>query len=173
MKTLVCCYSNTGNNELIAKKIAEKTGAELEMISFPKKDMKGAAMIHISLIPPKVPELKKDVTEYDHVVFVTPTWMGRVARPMKQVMKKNRKKIKSYSLISFCGGALGRNEKLKGTTAKLMKSSPRSFSELIINDIMPAEKKDQMKETSAFRLDEEGFKFYKSSVDDFCSMIST
>jgi len=172
MKKLVCCYSNTGNNELIAKKIAGKIGAELEMVSFPKKDMKGAAMTHISLIPPKVPGLKNDVAEYDHVVFVAPTWMGRVARPMKQVMKKNRKKIKDYSLVSFCGGALGRNEKLKGTTAKLMKSSPKAFSELIINDIMPADKKNQMKETSAFKLDEEGFKFYKTSVDDFCKEIS-
>ena len=124
MKAAIVYYSMSGNTEYAAKKIAEKTGAELIKIEPEKKYPDKGALKFLwggkSVIMGEKPKLKPysfDADKYDTVIFGTPVWASSVSPPVKSFIAENRDKLKGKRFAAFfCflgGGADKAEEKLK------------------------------------------------------------
>jgi menaquinone-dependent protoporphyrinogen IX oxidase len=168
VKTLVYYYSNSGNNEFLAKKLAARLGADLERVAFPRLEMGSAAMAAFTPFHPRVPNTLLDLDYYDHVVFVSPVWIGRLAKPMRVILRKNRDAFKSFSVFSFSGGALGPNDKVLEDVKRITGREPLHFEQFLINDLLSDSQKGSMDETSAYTLDDEGFESIEAQVEGFC-----
>ncbi len=152
MKIAVVSYSLTGNNEALAKMVAERSSADHIKITeaLPRKTGK---IIGDSLFgtTPKVWPAPSCIDAYDLVVFVSPVWLGQAASPLRPYLQRIKDTAKQYAFFSICGGALGPNPKLKGDLTKRTGAAPAAFADLHIADLLPIDK-PTMKDTSAYRL---------------------
>jgi len=85
MKTLVVCYSKTGNAKTIAAAVAKKLDCKYCELAFDEagKTISGAV----------------DPSDYERVILVCPIWAFEPAEPMKLYLGAYGKSIKKYSLI--------------------------------------------------------------------------
>lgn len=97
MKAVVVYYSLDGSTERFAKRIAEKTGADLIRLKpvkdFPKENgFKKFFLGGMSTIFKQKPKLSNgplDLSPYDTVVVGTPVWAGGMASPVYSAMRRN------------------------------------------------------------------------------------
>lgn len=89
MKTLVVYFSQSGNTEGIAKRVAEATGGDLEQLetvtpytgSYQQIVAEAQDEVERDYQRPIKP-LKHDVSQYDRIVVGTPTWWYKMASPV-------------------------------------------------------------------------------------------
>lgn len=89
MKTLVVYYSQSGNTEAIAKKVAEATGADIELIetiepyrgNYQKIVADAQDEVERDYQRPIKP-LKHNVADYGRIIVGTPTWWYKMASPV-------------------------------------------------------------------------------------------
>jgi flavodoxin len=109
MKTLVICYSRTGNTRKVAAAIAAALGAETEELREPK-DRSGAlgylgagrdAALKRST---PIEALAKDPAGYDLVAVGTPVWAFTMASPVRTFLQENAGKLRSVAFFCTEGG---------------------------------------------------------------------
>lgn len=85
MKTLVVCYSKTGNSKIVATTVAKELDCECCELVYDEasKTISGAV----------------DPTDYERVILICPIWAFELAEPMKLYLAAYGKSIKKYSLI--------------------------------------------------------------------------
>ena len=85
MKTLVVCYSKTGNAKTVAAAVVKELDCEYCELAYDEagKTISGAV----------------DPSDYERVILVCPIWAFEPAEPMKLYMSEYGKSIKNYSLI--------------------------------------------------------------------------
>lgn len=96
MKTLVVYYSQSGNTEKIAKKVAEATGADIELIEtvspytgdYQKIVSDAQDEVEHDYQRPIKP-LKHNVKDYDRIIVGTPTWWYKMASPVLTFLSTN------------------------------------------------------------------------------------
>ncbi len=145
MKILVLSYSHTGNNRLLARDLSQQLKADWEEVQ--EEGKRGFFRIATERMfgrRPRVHPLQHDPAAYDHVILAGPTWMGRFATPLLQVL--DMYPFPEYSMISLNGGATGPNPELWDGL------SPVHSAQLFINDLLPAEKRGKMMETAKYEI---------------------
>ena len=153
MKTLVIYYSFTNNNRILATHLKEKFGFELFEIQETGK--RSGLSIMLDLIFKRKSSLRKyDISwsKYNHFIFVSPVWAGKIATPLKTFLLKEKENIASYSFVTLCGGNSGQREKINKDLSTLMGRSPETVVELWINDLLPKDKKNTIQYTSGYRI---------------------
>ena len=85
MKTLVVCYSKTGNAKTVAAAVVKELGCEYCELAYDEagKTISGAV----------------DPSDYERVILVCPIWAFEPAEPMKLYLATYGKSIKKYSLL--------------------------------------------------------------------------
>lgn len=168
MKTLIVYYSFTSNNEMLAKELQEKLGADLFRIETRKKRTAFSIMWDIFLN--RIPEIKgfyHAMNLYDKYIFISPIWAGKIASPLKAFLLKERLRIQDYSFITVCGGgAPGQRDKIFKSLSKLIGHSPKQVVELWLKDFTRA----QGLKPSALKapvLRPGDLKFFKNRIDEF------
>lgn len=89
MKTLVVYYSQSGNTEAIAKRVAEATGADMELIET-TEPYRGDYQQIVAEAQDEVERdykrpikpLRHNVADYDRIIVGTPTWWYKMASPV-------------------------------------------------------------------------------------------
>lgn len=96
MKTLVVYYSQSGNTEKIAKKVAEATGADIELIETVKpytgnyQEIVSDAQDEVEKDYQRpIKPLKHEVKDYDRIIVGTPTWWYKMASPVLTFLSTN------------------------------------------------------------------------------------
>ena len=126
MKTLVVYFSLEGNTEYVAKKIAEKTGADLLRL-IPKKAYhdKGFAKFFWggkSAVMAEKPELEEydvDLSAYERIVFGFPVWASNFTPPIRTFVEDKKKELNGKKFAAFaCQSGAGAEKAL----AKLAKT---------------------------------------------------
>ena len=126
MRTLVIYYTLTGNTKEVAEAVAQELGAEIEEIITTKEIIKkegfgkyfwGGKMVIMKEMPEILP-IKKDVNEYDLIVFGTPVWAGNFAPPLLTFFEKY--KISNKNVAVFCTHEGGQGNALKNMKLKLV-----------------------------------------------------
>lgn len=153
MKTVIMSYSLTGNNEALAKRIAEELKVDHIRITEPKKRTYGTIMADILFgrTPQTEPE-PQVMSAYDLIIFIAPVWMGQPAFPMRSYLRQLKKHPQKYAYVSISGGAMNNNPGLP----KRLKSSTGSEAAAVVDmhivDLLPSEPKPTTQITSAYRL---------------------
>ena len=112
MKTAVVYYSMSGNTEQIAKKLAEKLGADVIRIEpvkeYPSKGFKKFLWGGKSAVMGDTPELQpyRFDGSYDRIILGTPLWAGTFTPPIRSFIKENQAKLSGKKLAAFvcCAG---------------------------------------------------------------------
>lgn len=96
MKTLVVYYSQSGNTEKIARKVAEATGADIELLEtvtpytgdYQKIVADAQKEVERDYQRPIKP-LKHNANDYDRIIVGTPTWWYKMASPVLTFLSTN------------------------------------------------------------------------------------
>lgn len=122
MKALIVYYSLEGNTDLIAKRIAAETNADLLRL-IPKKEYPSGGFKKYfwggkSVVFGDKPDLEKyqvDLNKYDKIIIGTPIWAGSYTPPIKTFLSDNKLENKEIYLYAchLGGGALKCFTKLK------------------------------------------------------------
>lgn len=96
MKTLVVYYSQSGNTEKIAKKVAETTGADIELLETVKpytgdyqKIVSDAQDEVENDYQRPIKPLKHNIRDYDRIIVGTPTWWYKMSSPVLTFLSTN------------------------------------------------------------------------------------
>lgn len=153
MKIVVVSYSLTGNNEALAKSVADEFAVEHIKITEPKPRTMGSIVLDIIFNrTPQVQPIPARLENYDLVLFFGPIWMGQVATPLRAYLKHLKSNLRRYAFISISGGADGANPKLAGDLKKRTGKDPIALIDLHIADLLPSDPKPVRKDTSAYRI---------------------
>lgn len=153
MKTVIMSYSLTGNNEALAKSIAEELKVEHIRITEPKERTNGT--IAADLVfgrTPRTEPTPQVMSAYDLIIFIAPVWMGQPAFPMRSYLKQLKKHPQKYAYVSISGGAMDNNPGLPGALKRRTGVEPVTVIDLHITDLLPTEPKPTAQVTSAYRL---------------------
>jgi len=107
--TLVVYYSRSGVTERVARELAGRLAADLDVIR-PQADYAGAkgfqrGVWHSVLgLAPKVVH-DRDTADYRLVILGSPIWAGKPAAPMRRYLKANCGRFKA--LAAFCVSGSG------------------------------------------------------------------
>ena len=85
----------------------------------------------------------------------------------KSSLMKEKSHIRSYSFISICGGANGQAEKIFGELKEISGLKPSNVKELWVNNLLPADKKDTIKNTSGYRIVPADLQKFRNEIDEF------
>lgn len=154
MKTHVISYSLTGNNEKLAKKIANALQADFSAIE--EKNDRNYFTIVLDILLNRTPTLKNikiPLEHYDHIIFVAPVWLGKIATPLRALLKQLKGKAKEYSFVSISAGADGKeNPNLEKELTKRTGITPDFVINLLISNILRDTPKPTGKQLDEFRL---------------------
>ena len=151
MNILVISYSFTGNNEVLAKSIAEKISAKHISISEPKTRSIGKIVLDIIFNrTPQVQPFLEDLNNYDLIFFIGPIWMGQVATPLRAYLRKIKEVNVPYAFISISGGP---NPKIADELEKRVGRNPSAVLDFPISDLLKSKPRPTRKEVSAYRMD--------------------
>ena len=168
MKTLIAYYSFTQNNEKLSAYLQKQLKCDRVKIETKKK--RNGFSILFDLMFKRKPEIKPipyHLQDYEHVIFIAPIWAGQIAMPMKSFLINEKQRIKQYSFITLCGGSAGQKEKIQSELVATLAHAPVKILELWINNLLAADKKDSIKNTSGFRIDEDGLRKFDDQLRSF------
>ncbi|HEY0770182.1 MAG TPA: hypothetical protein VGD31_07585 [Sphingobacteriaceae bacterium] len=174
MKTIIVYYSFTNNNEILAKHLQEKLQCDLLKIETVRPRNSFSILLDLmfnrrSKIKPHAKSLK----EYDHCIFLSPIWAGRISSPLLSFLLQEKDNINRYSFITVCGGGnADQKGKLTDDMAKVLQRMPVFVQELWINDLLTEEKKNTIKYTSGYRLQEKDLALFSTKLEEFLQQIS-
>jgi flavodoxin len=106
MKTLIACYSYTGNTMVIAQRISENIDADLTRIQPVKDRWYMIKAIH-AFLEKKWPieECISDLSEYDCLLVCCPIWTGRAPPGVNQYLNELKNvKGKKLAILVTMGG---------------------------------------------------------------------
>lgn len=167
MKTAVISYSLTGNNEAVAKNIAETFSAERIKIMEDRRRSTGSIILDMIFNKtPRVQPAPSGLENYDLLLFVGPVWMGQAASPLRPYLKQLKTNSQKYAFISLSGGAVNENPKLAADLKKRAGAEPTAIIDLHIADLLPPEPKPTMKDTSAYRINDADLKRLMKTITD-------
>ncbi len=112
MSTLIVYYSMGGNTEYAAKKIAERTGADLLRLepvkAYPASGIRKFLWGGKSAVMAEKPALQPyqfDADKYETVIFGFPVWASNIAPPIRTFISENTLKASRYAAFACQGGA--------------------------------------------------------------------
>jgi flavodoxin len=169
MKNVIVYYSLTHNNEKLARLLSEKLQCEKLRIETVKPRNGFSIFLDIFFKrTPTVKDLEKSLAAYDHVIFVSPIWAGKIANPMKSMLHRERGMITQYSFISLCGGAPGQKEKIERELESLLGKKPNAHVELSVRDAIALRENDRIPTAATqYRVEADELKIYEPQLREF------
>jgi flavodoxin len=168
MKTLIVYYSHSTNNARLAHYIQKRLGCDILRIE--DKGKRTRFTILLDRLFNRTPAIKKydvDFELYDNFIFVAPVWASGVATPLKTFLGFERKHIHRFSFITLCGGRPGQLELLKRELSACVQQEPVIVEELWLSDLLPSEKKDDVKLLMNYKPTEADFTRFSDKLDRF------
>lgn len=174
MKTLIVYYSFTGNNQALAINLQKKLNCDLYRIREVKKRKPITILVDLLLKRlPKVMKPTNDLRQYDHLIFIAPIWSGKIASPLRSFLVNERMDISRYSFVTVCSGRPHQQSWIMNELRKVLGKEPDIVEELCINDLLPQEKKNNIKYTTPYRIQGEDFDVFNDKIETFIRGIQT
>jgi len=172
MKAIIVYYSHSANNEALALDLKARLGCDLLKIE-EQKERTGFTIL-LDLIFKRDAKIKKHkvlLSDYNTVVFIAPIWDAQIATPLKTFIKMEREHIKNYAFITVCSGREGQHKKITRQLTALTLKKPIIVTELVVNDLLPFDKKNKIKYTTPYRVKEEDFQVLKKQIQKFVNAV--
>lgn len=134
-KILVVYFSRTGCTETVARRVAERCGAQIEAIREPCGRLGFLAYMRsareaLTGKPARIRPLVHDPKRYDVVLFGTPVWAGHVSSPVRACLDEHKASLRRVAF--FCTQAGSGAEKVLEEMAGICGKQPEST--LAVND---------------------------------------
>ena len=123
MKSLVVYYSRSGNTRLVAERISQEIGGDIEEI-IDKKGRKGSFGFILGGYDATrgrktdIAEMKKSPKDYDLIVVGTPMWNKRIAPAVRTYLEDNNFSEKRVAL--FCTNLGSQSDRVFKTLKQIM-----------------------------------------------------
>lgn len=158
MKNIVIYYSNTGNNDYLANRIAKQLNCPIEKIQ-PNVDVQVLLMFGVNF---GIKKIKSNLKEYDRVILVGPIWMGKFVAPLKSFLKSYKKDIKKLVFATCCGSTFEKSRDKFGHELVFEKVEAEYGSAILSQAFpivlaLPEDKREDDKAVMATRLSDENF----------------
>lgn len=139
MKPLILYYSFTGNNELLAKHLADRLDCASERIIEKKERRPFTIILDMALRRrPAIEPIRALPSDHDHVVLLAPLWNKRIANPMVSAIRQIAGALPDYSFVTLCGGERpGQREQVRRELEKLTGKPPVHAWELHVEELVP------------------------------------
>jgi flavodoxin len=119
MKTIVVYYSQSGNTEMIARRIAEVVEADIELLetvkpytgSYQKIVDDAQNEVERNHQRPVKP-LKHDIRNYDRIIVGTPTWWYKMSSPILTFLTESDFRGKVVVPFMTNAGGLARSSRI-------------------------------------------------------------
>jgi flavodoxin len=160
MKTIVYFYSHKGSNRYLANKIANDLNCEIEEI----KPRLNAHLLMLMKLNFGNRKLKTNIENYDRVILCGPIWMGQLIVPLKNLIVKNKVKIKKLVFVTCCGSSFKDKDNKYGhnlvfnQVKSLLNSKCKHCEAFPITLVLPDEQKDDSDAFMKTHLNDENFK---------------
>ncbi len=112
MRTVIVYYSLEGNTDFTAKKIAEKTGADLLRLepekAYPDSGFRKFFWGGKSAVMAETPALRPyafDPAAYERVIFGSPVWAGNMTPPLRTFIRENDLGGKRFAVFACESGS--------------------------------------------------------------------
>ena len=112
MKTVVVYYSLEGNTDFTAKRIAERTGADLLRLepekAYPDSGFRKFFWGGKSAVMAETPALRPyafDPAAYQRIIFGSPVWAGNMTPPLRTFIKENDLGGKRFAVFACESGS--------------------------------------------------------------------
>jgi flavodoxin len=169
MKNLIVYYSFTENNKKLAEYVRNKLHCDIVGIETVKK--RAGLSILLDLMFNRKPGIKPvpySLRDYDHIVFMSPIWAGKIAMPLTSFLIKEKQNVRTYSFITLCGGGnANQREKIQNLLSIVLGRQPITVAELWINTLLHDEKKNTIKYASGYRIDSNEFNAFDKDIMKF------
>jgi len=104
MKGLVVYYSEKGSNRVLARRIAEKTGFDMEEIRPRVNSIFPLILGSFTKSGLGNKKINRNIAAYDTIILCGPIWVGQVIYPLSCFIKKYKSQINKLYFITCCGG---------------------------------------------------------------------
>ncbi len=173
MSILIVYFSFTGNNRFLAEHIAQRI--ECDVCSIIEKKRRTMVTIILDMMlkrDPKIRPLEYSVSNYNHIILVAPIWDSKIANPMKTLIKTEKDALSNYSFITLCGyERIGQIEDITEELSVLIERTPKAVVELRISDILPIDKRDEIKAISRYQISSKDLLEFDSKINEFLECI--
>lgn len=174
MKPLILYSTHSGNNQGLAFVLAETMNCPAEQLR--EKRKRTMFTFFIELITkrlPRINEINHNLSDYDHLILISPVWFGKPSAPMISFMDKYAEQISRYSFISLCGGSMGPNKDLRSFLESRLHKTPCGFAELYVNDMADESIKNDPSEIMKLKLDKADIQqHYTEQIKEFAASLS-
>jgi flavodoxin len=100
----IVCYSNTGNNQILADHLAERLQCGIARITESRHLTWLNTLLEVTLgLSPRIEPLHTPLETYQHVILIGPVWAARLASPLRTLLTEHRQELGEYSFITLCG----------------------------------------------------------------------
>ncbi len=131
MKTIIVCYSHTGNNLVLAQYLQKSLGCDVEEVIEKRKRSRLTILLDIIFNrDPAIHPLTARLDNYDLAIFVAPVWSGRIATPVRTLLREQRAFLEAFAFITVCAGSPGQAEKIFGELSEVTHEEPVAVTEL-------------------------------------------
>ncbi len=141
-KFLVVYYSLTGNTEKVARLIAKRLDADIEVIRDNLKRKATPARFNAILeaifkMPAVIEESRHQVDQYECIILGGPVWAQNMSSPMRSYIKRESQKFRRLAL--FCTENSEGGEKMLSKAARLSSKIPIASMVLTEKDVQSDE----------------------------------
>ena len=172
MKTLIVCYSYTGNNKTLAHLLQRRLGCDLTDVMEPKG--RGTWRTVLDLFLKRVPAILPVTLppgSYERVILIAPVWARHIAMPMGSFVRQYSGQLGSYGFITVCTGREGQAAQLTGELTKMAGHAPLAVTELWINDLLPPEKRNTIRYATRYRITAEELVHFEEKIAAFLQRV--
>jgi flavodoxin len=137
-RILVVCFSRGGTTLEVASRIAERCGADLELIKdrTPRDGVLGwlrSAFEAVLCWPSWIQPPRRAVGDYALVIVGTPVWAGRMASPVRSYLLRQQGRLRRVAFFCTHGGRGG--DKVLAEMAALCGRRPRATLSLAARNL--------------------------------------
>ncbi len=168
MKTLILVFSFTGNNAKFAKSLAVRLNCDC--VRLREKKNRSRFSIFLDFVFQRHPALfpfEKDPGEYDYIILVAPVWFGKIASPIRSLIKKYGQQFNRYAVFSLGAGFDGKAYDLQTELKNLANIPPHLTVNLLISDLMPAVPKPTRQMLDKYRINEQDVQVLVNKAVEF------
>jgi len=130
----------------------------------------GLFSIVLSLFLPIPFSIKKpaiDLSQYEHIIFIGPLWMGKISGPLARFIQKHTDQIRSYSFISVCGGSAREQDPLENQLTAMTGKPPLTYALLPLEKLLPSSGPHDPQAVMKLTLSEATLPRFEGTLEDF------
>lgn len=111
--------------------------------------------------------------QYDRLILIAPIWAGKIATPLRSFIELEKDNFLEYSFITVCTGPDGQDKKITDELVRLVQKEPKTVMQLKINDLLPPERKDQVKYATPYRINQRVLLAFETEIEQFLQALAS